>query len=275
MRMPKVLLDGFEGLEMRGRIEVGADGLQRIERHVGADVVHDKAAHRARRLRSEHEAEQAAHGGANPVHLAKSEMRDEGVDVGEELREMILVRRGEPVAFAASGDVDADDPRVGRECCSQRVEVSRVTAVAVGADDRACTAAFAPVGVMQPVMARGAYRLVVPVPRTRNVRRFESIPVDGAFQEQVGFTGFLLAGLDGGIHRRADGLQAAQGTVNQPGEEIGQVHRTLGVGVPHMLFYGRVFGVTGLEVHSNLLVEDCGTRNMQKIPLEIGAVDKI
>jgi hypothetical protein len=87
------------------------------------------------------------------MHAARAGVGEERIGVGEELPEVILDRCRKPVALAASREVDADDARIGGERAREIVEVARVAAIAVRADDELGVGALAPFDVMQPVEA--------------------------------------------------------------------------------------------------------------------------
>jgi hypothetical protein len=106
-------------------------------------------------------------------------VREQRLSVGEELAEVVFERCGEPVALAAAGEVEADDARVPAQLAREEVEVARVAAIAVRADDDVGVPAIAPFGVVQPVEAADAERgeglMAWPDARCRARRtRFES-----------------------------------------------------------------------------------------------------
>ena len=186
MGVAHVRLDFLEGSEALGRPQVAANRPQRIHRHEGADVVHHEPAHGARGLGRKQHSQQASHGGTDPLDLLHAEVRDQRVDVGEELPEVIGQRRREPIALAAPGHVDADDARVCGERAGDEVEVARVAAITVRADDDTRGVVPSPLGVMKRVEPGRPQRPVRMVPGL-GALRFESIPRYGPLQERVGF----------------------------------------------------------------------------------------
>jgi len=140
-------------IEMGGHLYVVRDRLQRVERHEGADVVHREARHRSHGARREQHPEETSHRGPDPLDAPRADVREERLRVGEELAEVVLQRRGEPVALAAAGEVDAHDAGIAAQRAREEIEVARVAAIAVRADDDLGVGALAPLDVMQPVEA--------------------------------------------------------------------------------------------------------------------------
>jgi len=215
------------------------DRLQRVERNERADVVHHEAPHRAPRPRREQHADEAPHRSADPADPADPEAREQRLDVGEELAEVVLERSGEPIALAAAGEVDADDARIAAELAREEVEIARVAAIAVRADDDVRVPAIAPFGVVQPVEAADAERgeglVAWPDARDRARRtRFES--------------GFERAAAAPGVHdalqRRGSGADAVDGGEHESRDHVADRDAALEARAPDVLMdrlIGRVF----------------------------------
>ena len=154
---------------LESHVEPGVHVLQPHEPRPGherTDVVQHQASDRRAGLRRHHHADQPAHRRADPVDPLRAsgvpqhprEVVEHSAGMGEDVREQ---RRGvglieseavvglvrEPVARAASGDVDADDAAVGGEPRREIVEVAAVAREPVDADHRVRVVRAAPLGV--------------------------------------------------------------------------------------------------------------------------------
>ncbi len=250
VRGAQVRFDLVERGHARGRFQAMRDRLQRVERYERADVVHHQASHGAQRARRGEHAQEAAHRGADPVDAARADVREERGDVGEELPEVVLERRGEPVAFAAPRKVEAEDARVGCQALRERVEVARVAAIAVRADDDVRVGTRAPFDIVQPVEARrterGERAVAWPDARDRARRtRFESTV------ERMRAARAVHAAL----HQRADQPQGAHARGDTAGDQVADRDRALDPRPADVLLDRFIVGVFTLVIH---LKPPCG-----------------
>jgi hypothetical protein len=182
-------------------------------------------------------------------------MGDELVDVGEELPEVIRERRAQPVALAAAGDIDADDARIGGKLARDEVEVARVAAIAMRADDDARAVAPSPLGVMEGMEPGRPQRPVGMVPGLEALR-FESIPRDRPLEEAVGFDGTAVAfGGEAVAEGGADIPETTAGRLDEVRDDVGEIHAALCLGTTHMRLHRGEFRVLCLEIH---LKPPCG-----------------
>ena len=124
-------------LEGQVQAEIGADLCERRLRHEWPDIVDHQPSHRRPLAGGQHDPDQAAHRGADPVDLGNAHDVEQARDLRGIDRHVVLAGIGQPAAVAPAGHVHRQHPAAaGRQQRGQHVEIVRVAREAVHADHR-------------------------------------------------------------------------------------------------------------------------------------------